>query len=95
MKTTEAQNLDPFAEQREKNKEIIKKLEEFLVKEISPKSLALAIRRYNFHIADAVMRDTDNQLIVKEHLRSPFYWLNDLAEILDPYIYEEDVRLDL
>ena len=63
------------------------KLIEFFEKGISPDEMAKNIRRLNYSLSLTVIRnDENNNPLDKDWLDGGFYWLNELAEILDPYL---------
>ncbi|MBF4485103.1 hypothetical protein IRZ78_09765 [Flavobacterium sp. CSZ] len=53
---------------------------------VEPEQLAKALRQVNFILALETMREdkTLQHEIIK--LETSFYWLNELAEILNPYL---------
>lgn len=73
------------------SKETEKKLLDFFNNVIDAKDLAKAIRQLNYAIALTVMRDDERGYVYaqKENLEKGFYWLNELAEILHPYLEVE------
>ena len=61
------------------------KLIEFFEKTIDPEAMAKSIRRINYILALTAIRYDENQnCIDKTWLDDGFYWLNELAETLDP-----------
>ena len=63
------------------------KLIEFFEKGISPDEMAKNIRRLNYSLSLTVIRNDDNNNpLDKDWLDGGFFWLNELAEILDPYL---------
>ncbi len=64
------------------------RLLDFFNNVIDAKDLAKAIRQLNYAIALVVMRDDERGYVYaqKENLVKGFYWLNELAEILHPYL---------
>lgn len=63
------------------------KLIEFFNKEISPEDMAKNIRRLNYILGLTVIRNNPEQNpIDKDWLENGFYWINELAEILNPYL---------
>ncbi|WP_264552582.1 hypothetical protein [Flavobacterium sp. N2038] len=70
------------------SKETEKRLLDFFNNVIDPKDLAKAIRQLNYVIALSIVRDEENGTIYcqRENLEKGFYWLNELAEILHPYL---------
>lgn len=70
------------------SEETEKRLLDFFNNVIDAKDLAKAIRQLNYAIALIVMRDDERGAVYaqKENLEQGFYWLNELAEILNPYL---------
>ena len=73
------------------SKETEKRLLDFFNNVIDAKDLAKAIRQLNYAIALVVMRDDERGYVYaqKENLEKGFYWLNELAETLNPYLEVE------
>jgi hypothetical protein len=71
------------------SKETELRLNEFFNKSIDPKNFAKAIRQINYLIALSVIRDCETLQSEKTSLELGFYWLNELAEILNPYFDAE------
>ena len=73
------------------SKETEKRLLDFFNNVIDAKDLAKAIRQLNYAIALVVMRDDERGYVYaqKENLEKGYYWLNELAEILHPYLEVE------
>lgn len=73
------------------SEETEKRLLDFFNNVIDAKDLAKAIRQLNYAIALVVMREGESGYIYsqKENLEKGFYWLNELAEILHPYLEVE------
>ena len=73
------------------SEETEKKLLDFFNNVIDAKDLAKAIRQLNYAIALVVMRDDERGYAYaqRENLEKGFYWLNELAEILHPYLEVE------
>ncbi|OXA93859.1 hypothetical protein [Flavobacterium hercynium] len=68
------------------SKETEIKLIDFFSNTISPEDLAKAIRKLNYVLALGVLREDPtlkNELI---NIENSFFWLNELAEVLDPYL---------
>jgi hypothetical protein len=68
------------------SKEAQTRLMNFFNTSIDPKSMAKIIRQANYVMALGVMRENEifqNEII---KLENSFYWLNELAEILNPYL---------
>jgi hypothetical protein len=70
------------------SKETELRLTEFFNNSIDSKSMAKTIRQVNYTLALNVLK---NETIQPENinLEDSFYWLNKLAEILDPYLEVE------
>jgi len=67
------------------SKEAKTRLIDFFNKSVDPKVMAKTIRRLNYVLALSMMRECETILIEKTNLEDGFYWLNELAEILNPY----------
>ncbi len=68
------------------SKEAETRLMTFFNNTIEPNEMAKAIRQLNYILALGVMREDktlQNQIV---NLENSFYWLNELAEILNPYL---------
>jgi len=68
------------------SKETKKNLIDFFNKSVDPKAMAKLIRQLNYVVALGVMREHEtlqNNII---NLENSFYWLNELAEFLNPYL---------
>jgi len=68
------------------SKEIEIRLIDFFSNTISPEDLAKAIRKLNYVIALGILREDvtlKNELV---NIENSFFWLNELAEVLDPYL---------
>lgn len=71
------------------SKEAETRLVNFFKHTIEPNDMAKAIRQLNYILALGVMREHEtlqNQIV---NLENSFYWLNELAEILNPYLDAE------
>lgn len=68
------------------SKETETRLIDFFSNKIDPKDLAKIIRNLNYIIALGVMRKDETLKIRLSKIEDGFYWLNELAEILDPYL---------
>ncbi|MFH6992011.1 hypothetical protein [Flavobacterium sp. FlaQc-48] len=68
------------------SKEAETRLIDFFNKSVDPISMAKTIRRQNYVLALGMMRECETILIEKTNLEDGFYWLNELAEILNPYL---------
>ena len=68
------------------SKETELRLNEFFNQATDPKSFAKAIRRVNYLLAMSLMRECETLQLEKTTLENGFYWLNELAETLNPYL---------
>ncbi|TDW49895.1 hypothetical protein EV144_102325 [Flavobacterium sp. 270] len=69
------------------SKETQSKLTDFFNNSVDSKDMAKYIRRVNFILAQTLIyEDQKRNAVNKEWLDSSFYYLNELAEILDPYL---------
>jgi hypothetical protein len=66
--------------------EVETRLTDFFANKIDPKDMAKTIRRFNYLIALSVMEESEVFPFEKNNLKDDFYWLNELAEVLDPYL---------
>lgn len=71
------------------SKEIQLRLTDFFNESIDPKSMAKAIRQVNYVLALNAMRNSESLQTDTINLEDNFYWLNRLAEILNPYLEVE------
>jgi len=71
------------------SKEEEQRLIDFFNKTVDPKDLAKTIRRLNYLIALGVMRKDETLKLEVVKIEEGFYWLNEFAEILDPYLEVE------
>lgn len=67
------------------SKETQLRLVDFFNKSIDAESMAKAIRQVNYVLALNAIRDSET-LQTEFSLENNFYWLNRLAEILNPYL---------
>lgn len=67
------------------SKEAEIRLMNFFNDRIDPQSMAKALRQVNFTLALNVMSEQEN-IQQETKLRDSFYWLNELAETLNPYL---------
>ena len=65
------------------------RLTEFFSNSIDTKSMAKTIRQVNYLLALNAMRENETLQPENINLEDSFYWLNKLAEILDPYLEVE------
>jgi len=63
------------------------KLVDFFANDIDPKDMAKSIRKVNYLLALNAIKEKGNLGV--ENLENCFYWLNELAEILNPYLEAE------
>ncbi|OMQ13177.1 hypothetical protein [[Flexibacter] sp. ATCC 35103] len=68
------------------SKEAETRLMNFFNTTIDPKGMAKALRQVNYVLALSVMRQHETPQNELASLESSFYWLNELAEILNPYL---------
>ncbi|MBF7093346.1 hypothetical protein IUY40_17570 [Flavobacterium sp. ALJ2] len=61
------------------------KLIEFFNKDVPPESMAKIIRNLNYVIALTLIRRNETLECYTKELDHGLYWLNELAEILNPY----------
>jgi hypothetical protein len=68
------------------SKEAETRLMTFFNDTVAPEQIAKAIRQVNFVLALGVIRENETLQQEINKLESSFYWLNELAEILNPYL---------
>ena len=68
------------------SKEVETRLKEFFIDVMDPKDLAKTIRQVNYVLSLAVMRECETVESEIKNIEDNFYWLNKLAEALDPYL---------
>jgi len=61
----------------------------FFNKSLDAKSMAKKIRKLNYILALSVMRECETMQTEKVDVEDGFYWLNELAEVLNPYLDTE------
>ncbi len=68
------------------SKEAEIRLTNFFNQTVAPEQMAKALRQVNFVLSLSLIRENETlqQEILK--LENSFYWLNELAEILNPYL---------
>ncbi|SHL06069.1 hypothetical protein [Flavobacterium chilense] len=71
------------------SKEAEIRLMTFFNQTIEPERMAKAIRHINFILALGIMREHETLKNEITNLENSFYWLNELAEILCPYLVVE------
>lgn len=69
------------------SKDLETRLKDFFTDVIDPKDMAKALRATNYLLALSVIRERD--AMGKINLENFFYWVNELAEVLDPYLEVE------
>lgn len=67
-------------------KEIEMRLKDFFIDVIDPKDMAKLIRQINHILSLCVMRGCETVESEVKNIEDNFYWLNKLAEALDPYL---------
>lgn len=67
-------------------KETESRIADFFNTTFDPVSLAKEIRRINHLIALSLIRDCETLQSETVNLEKGFYWLNELAEVLNPYL---------
>ncbi|MBP1225290.1 hypothetical protein [Flavobacterium sp. 1355] len=68
------------------SKETELRLNEFFNQETDPVRFAKTIRKVNYLLAMSLMRDCETMQIDPKAVEQGFFWLNELAEILNPYL---------
>ena len=71
------------------SKEAETRLINFFNKTIEPETMAKTLRQVNYILALGVMREHETLQNEITNLENGFYWLNELAEILNPYLDKE------
>ena len=71
------------------SKEAETRLIDFFNHTIDPIDMAKALRQVNYILALGVMREHETLQNGLINFEDNFYWLNELAEILNPYLSEE------
>jgi len=71
------------------SKETELRLTDFFNNSIDPELMAKTIRKLNYILALSILRDCETLETEKTNLEQGFYWLNELAEILNPYLDAE------
>jgi hypothetical protein len=67
------------------NKEVESRLKIFF-NDIDPKEMAKIIRQINYALSLCSMRECETLESELPNIDDNFYWLNRLAEVLDPYL---------
>ncbi|TPG32657.1 hypothetical protein [Flavobacterium pectinovorum] len=68
------------------SKEIEIRIKDFLIDVMDPQDLAKSIRKVNYVLTLAVMRECETVESEIKNIEDDFYWLNKFAEALDPYL---------
>ena len=68
------------------SKEFETRLKDFFADIIDPKDMAKSIRQVNYALSLCSMRGCETLESELSNIDDNFYWLNRLAEILDPYL---------
>ncbi|MBF4516676.1 hypothetical protein IRZ71_09985 [Flavobacterium sp. ANB] len=68
------------------SKEAETRLLHFFNDTIDPKSMAKAIRHINYVLTLGIMSEDEMLQNEVTNLRNSFFWLNELAETLNPYL---------
>ncbi|WP_433834828.1 hypothetical protein [Flavobacterium anhuiense] len=68
------------------SKEVETRLKDFFNDVIDAKDMAKAIREVNYALSLSSMRGRETLESEMNHIGDNFYWLNRLAEVLDPYL---------
>ena len=68
------------------SKETEIRLIEFFSKTIDPEEMAKTIRQVNYVLSLCAIRSCETVKTEFNNLEDNFYWLNKLAEVLDPYL---------
>ncbi|WP_406845553.1 hypothetical protein [Flavobacterium soyae] len=68
------------------SKETQIRLLNFFNESIEPEEMAKTLRQVNFTLALGVMSEQEELQNEINKLRDSFYWLNELAETLNPYL---------
>ncbi|PIF69467.1 hypothetical protein NLG42_06435 [Flavobacterium plurextorum] len=68
------------------SKEFETRLKDFFIDIIDPKDMAKSIRQVNYALSLCSMRGCETLESELSNIDDNFYWLNRLAEILDPYL---------
>ncbi|GAA3763563.1 hypothetical protein [Flavobacterium ginsengiterrae] len=62
------------------------RLNDFFMNVIDPKDMAKTIREVNYALSLCSMRGCETLESEIKNIDDNFYWLNRLAEVLDPYL---------
>ena len=66
--------------------EVETRLNDFFMNVIDPKDMAKTIREVNYALSLCSMRACETLESEIKNIDDNFYWLNRLAEVLDPYL---------
>lgn len=66
--------------------EVEMRLNDFFIDVIDPKDIAKMIRQVNYTLSLCAMRGCETLDSEMKYIDDNFYWLNRLAEVLDPYL---------
>jgi hypothetical protein len=66
--------------------EVETRLKDFFIDVMDPGDMAKKIREVNFALSLCVMRGCETVESEINNIEDNFYWLNKLAEALDPYL---------
>lgn len=70
----------------ELSKEVEARIKDFFVDVMDPEEMAKIIRQINYALSLCVMRGCETVESEVKNIEDNFYWLNKLAEALDPYL---------
>lgn len=70
----------------ELSKEVEARIKDFFVDVMDPEEMAKIIRQINYALSLCVMRGCETVESEVKNIEDNFYWLNRLAEALDPYL---------
>lgn len=71
------------------SKEVEIRLKDFFTNTIDSDEMARAIRQVNYILSLSAIRGCETVETEFNNLEDNFYWLNKLAEVLDPYLDTE------
>jgi hypothetical protein len=70
----------------ELSKEVEARIKDFFIDVMDPEDMAKRIRQVNHILSLCVMRGCETVESEVKNIEDNFYWLNKLAEALDPYL---------
>ncbi|CAA9198514.1 hypothetical protein FLA105534_02154 [Flavobacterium bizetiae] len=70
----------------ELSKEVETRIKDFFIDVMDPEEMAKIIRQINYALSLCVMRGCETVESEVKNIEDNFYWLNRLAEALDPYL---------